>query len=57
MRVFLIDRVIQEKDSYVYNMHNIVEKQFSISIVPERSRAWSLVSQIAYLLKKRSNSK
>jgi len=26
MRIFLIDRVIQEKSLYVYNMHSIEEK-------------------------------
>jgi hypothetical protein len=36
--VFLIDRVIQEEGYYVYNMYNIVEKDFSISIAPEQSR-------------------
>jgi hypothetical protein len=35
MRLFLIDRVIQEKGLYVYNMHDIVEKHFRISIAPE----------------------
>jgi hypothetical protein len=37
--VFLIDKVIQEQGLlYVYNMHNMVEKHFSISIAPVRSR-------------------
>jgi hypothetical protein len=29
--------------SYVYNMHNMVEKHFSISIAPVQSRGGSLV--------------
>jgi hypothetical protein len=28
----LVDRVIQEEGLYVYNMHNLGEKHFSISI-------------------------
>jgi hypothetical protein len=28
--VLLIDRVIHEKDLYVYNMHNRVEKYFAL---------------------------
>jgi hypothetical protein len=38
MRSFLIDRVIQKEGLNVYNMHNIVEKHFSISNAPVRSR-------------------
>jgi hypothetical protein len=43
MWVFLIDEVIQEEGLYVYNIHNIVEKQFSINIVPVRSEGGMLV--------------
>jgi hypothetical protein len=39
MRIFLIDRVIQEEGLYIYNMHNIVKKHFRISIVP--CKAWA----------------
>jgi hypothetical protein len=42
MRIFFIDRVIQE-EGFVYNLHNIVEKLFSISIAPVGSRGGSLV--------------
>jgi hypothetical protein len=35
--------VIQAEDLCVYNMHNIVEKRFSISIAPVRSQGGSLV--------------
>jgi hypothetical protein len=46
---FLINRVIKEEDLYVYNMHNKVEKHFSVSIAPVRSRDDSLVYfQIEY---------
>jgi hypothetical protein len=38
MRVFEIDRGIQEYGLCVYYMHNIVEFQFDISIVPVRSQ-------------------
>jgi hypothetical protein len=34
MQFFIIDRVIKEKVLYLYNMHNIVEKHFSIGIEP-----------------------
>jgi hypothetical protein len=44
MRFLLIDRAIQEEGSYVYNMHNIVEKHISISIAIVQSRGGSLVS-------------
>jgi hypothetical protein len=44
MRIYLTDRVFQEKGLYVYNMHYIVEKHFSISIPPVRSRGGSLAS-------------
>jgi hypothetical protein len=43
---WLIDKqeqVVQEKGFYVYNMHIIVEKNFSISMAPVRSRGGSLV--------------
>jgi hypothetical protein len=36
--------VIQEEGLCVYNMHNIVEKHFSINIALMRSRGGSLVS-------------
>jgi hypothetical protein len=41
--VFLIDRVIQGEGLYVYGMHNIVQKHFSVNIAPVRSRGGSLV--------------
>jgi hypothetical protein len=44
------DRVIQEGDLYVYNVHNIGEKHFSISIAPERSRGGSLVNNNLHFL-------
>jgi hypothetical protein len=47
---FLIDRVIQEEGFYVYNMHNVVDKHFSISIVPVQSRGGSLVISIKSVL-------
>jgi hypothetical protein len=37
--------VIQEEGLYVYNMHNIVEKHFSISITPVHSSGRSLVNK------------
>jgi hypothetical protein len=39
--------VIQEEGLYAYNMHNILEKHFSISIAPVRNRAGLLVMNIA----------
>jgi hypothetical protein len=39
----IYNRVIQEEGLYVYNMHNIVEKDFSMTIAPVRSRGGSLV--------------
>jgi hypothetical protein len=33
MRVFLLDRVIQEDGLYVYNMHNVEEQHLSTRIV------------------------
>jgi hypothetical protein len=39
---FLIFRAIQEEDLYVYNIYNIIEKHFIISIAPVRSRGGSL---------------
>jgi hypothetical protein len=41
--VLLIDRGSQEEGLYVYNMYNLVEKHFLISIVPVRSRGESLL--------------
>jgi hypothetical protein len=41
---FLIDRVIQEEDWDVYNKHNIVDKQFSISIAHVQSRGGLLLT-------------
>jgi hypothetical protein len=41
--VSLIDKVILEEGLYVYNMHNIVQKDFSFSIAPVQSRSGSLV--------------
>jgi hypothetical protein len=38
MWFFLIDREIQEEGLYVYNMHNIVEKHFCISIAAMQSQ-------------------
>jgi hypothetical protein len=38
-----LKRVTQEEGLYVYNMHNKVEKYFTINIAPVRSRGWSLV--------------
>jgi hypothetical protein len=46
----LIDIVIQEEGLYVYNMHNIVRKHYSISIAPERSQVGSLVFNIIGIL-------
>jgi hypothetical protein len=43
MWFFLIDTMIQEQGLYAYNIHNIVEKHFSISITPVRNRGGSLV--------------
>jgi hypothetical protein len=43
MQFLLIDRMIKEERLYVYNMRNIVEKHFSISNAPVRSRGESLV--------------
>jgi hypothetical protein len=40
---YLIDGANHEERLYVYNMHNIGEKHFSISISPMRSRGGSLV--------------
>jgi hypothetical protein len=40
---FFIDRVIPKEGLYTYNMHNIVEKRFSINIVPVRSQGGLLV--------------
>jgi hypothetical protein len=44
MRVSLIDRVIQDEGLYVYNMHNIAEKHFNISIALVRRRGEPLVN-------------
>jgi hypothetical protein len=33
-----LDRQIQEEGLYVYNVHNIVEKHFSVSVTPVRSQ-------------------
>jgi hypothetical protein len=41
--IFFINKVIQEEGLYVCNMHNIVEKHFTISIAPVRSRGGSTV--------------
>jgi hypothetical protein len=41
MRLFLIDRVIEEEGLYVYTMYKEVEKPFSIRIAPVRSRVTS----------------
>jgi hypothetical protein len=46
--VFLINRVIQEKSLYVYNMHNMVVKHFSINTARVRSRSGSLVDYKNY---------
>jgi hypothetical protein len=43
MRVFLINRVIQEEGLYGYNMHNIAEEHFSISIIPGRVASNNIV--------------
>jgi hypothetical protein len=43
IQFFLIDRVIQEEGLYVFNMQNILEKHFSISIALVRRRGRSLV--------------
>jgi hypothetical protein len=43
MRFFSIVRVIQADDLYIFNMDNIVEKRFGISIALVRSRSESLV--------------
>jgi hypothetical protein len=48
MRFLLIDRVILVDGLYVYNMHNIVEKHFRISISPVRSQGGSLVDKYDY---------
>jgi hypothetical protein len=48
--VFLIYRVYQEEDFNVYNMHNIVDKHFIISIVSMQSRNGSLVENIYVLI-------
>jgi hypothetical protein len=34
MQIFYIDTMIQEKGLHVYNLHNIAEKHFSISLAP-----------------------
>jgi hypothetical protein len=44
LRCFLVDRVVQEEGLYVYKMHNIAEKHFSIGIAPVRSRGGLLVN-------------
>jgi hypothetical protein len=36
----------REESLNVYNMHNIIEKHFSISITPVRSRGGSLIMNI-----------
>jgi hypothetical protein len=48
---FLIERVVQDEGVYVYNVHNIVEKHFSISIAHARGRGRSLVyyNHISYI--------
>jgi hypothetical protein len=43
MRIFLIYSVIKEEGLYVYNMYNIEEEHFSVSIEPVRSWGGSLV--------------
>jgi hypothetical protein len=48
MRIFKIDRIIQEDGLYVCNMHNIVKKHFSITTVLVRSWGGSLVIIINY---------
>jgi hypothetical protein len=35
--IFLIDTVMQDASLCIYNMHNIVEKHFSVSIATVRS--------------------
>jgi hypothetical protein len=49
MRYFLIDIMVLEGGSYVCNVHNIVEKYFSISIAPVQSRGGSLVVYKTFL--------
>jgi hypothetical protein len=49
MRFFLIDRVFQEEGLYVYNMNNLVEKHFSISIEPVKSWGGLLVFNKCYI--------
>jgi hypothetical protein len=46
MRFFLIGRVIYDDGLYAYNIHNIEEKHFSISIAHVRSRGGLLVINI-----------
>jgi hypothetical protein len=43
MRYFVTDSVIQEERLYVYDIHNIIQNRFYISIAPVRSRGGSLV--------------
>jgi hypothetical protein len=50
MQFLLIDRMIHEVGLYVYNMHNKVERHFSISIAHVRSRAGrQLIKKRQYL--------
>jgi hypothetical protein len=41
--VFLLDRMIHEEGLYEYNMHNLAEKHFSISMASVRNRGELLV--------------
>jgi hypothetical protein len=43
MMFFFCKRVVQGDDLYVYNMHNIVEIHFSISIESARKPKMSLI--------------
>jgi hypothetical protein len=43
MRFLIIDIVVQEESLYVYNMHEIVENHFCISIARVRSGGGSVV--------------
>jgi hypothetical protein len=43
MQFFLTNRVVQEEGLYAYNMRNIAEKHFSISIVLVRSQRYASV--------------
>jgi hypothetical protein len=46
MRFILLDRVIEEKGLYVYNMDKTIEKHFCNSIAAVRSRGGLLVNTI-----------